>query len=162
VKEFISVGGPKTFLSLSKKTFEDKDINELVQELLKATEDSIDELSTFDEYRQEVLSGSLVASPAHDSEKFWKQNIDRFEEGDFKLVNSLLALCKGSNFKVQTIALKDIGNFVIHHTEGRSVITELGGKGIVMSLMESGDEDVRSQALNCTQKIMLQNWAYIQ
>jgi len=162
VNDFISVGGPKTLSNIQKRNYDDEDIPLLLNELVKHMEDHIDELSTFHEYSQEVRSGQLDTSPAHDSQKFWVQYIDKFEENSFYILKELIKLLRSPNLKTQSIALKDIGNFVIHHKEGRDVINGLDVKSTIMSLMESHDEEVKSQAITCTQKIMLQNWAYLQ
>lgn len=162
VSDFISVGGPKTLANIQKRNYDDEDIPVLLHELVKSTEDFIDELSTFAEYSQEVRSGQLEKSPTHDSQKFWIQNIDKFEENDFYILKELIKLLKSPNLQTQAIAIKDVGNFVIHHKDGRDIAARLGAKSIVMALMESSDEEVKSQAITCTQKIMLQNWQFLQ
>lgn len=42
--------------------------------------------SSFDEYVTEVKSGRLQWNPVHKSEKFWKENILRFNEKNFELL----------------------------------------------------------------------------
>ena len=75
-----------------KRNFEDKDIAEDLKALLDATERFIEEISSFDEYRQEVLSGRLQWSPVHDSEKFWKENLNKFEQNNFFIIRELIKL----------------------------------------------------------------------
>jgi len=161
LNDFISLGGPKTLQNISKRTFEDEDVTNMVNESLKNMEHYIDEMSTFSEYSQEVRSGQLESTPTHESTKFWNQNIEKFEENNFNILKLLIQLLKSPNLKTQTIALKDIGSFVINHKDGRNIVNDLGAKTIIMGLMESNDEEVRLQALSTTQKLMLQNWAYL-
>eukprot|EP01080_Neovahlkampfia_damariscottae_P001263 gene1263-11350_t len=146
VNSIISIGLPKTLLNLSRNQFSDSDILELVNELHRKTESWIDELSSFDEYRQEVLSGQLEWSPVHKSTKFWQQNLDHFEENGYAIIKELLKLIKESK-KSKTIEI---------------AIHDIGGKTLIMSLMEHDDESVRNAALLCTQRIMLQKWAFLQ
>ena len=42
--------------------------------------------SSFDEYSAEVRSGRLEWSPAHRSEKFWRDNVTRLNEKDFEIL----------------------------------------------------------------------------
>jgi hypothetical protein len=42
------------------------------------------------------------------------------------------------------------------------VVVDLGGKSIIMGLMEHDDENVKNAALLCTQRIMVQKWAFLQ
>lgn len=42
-------------------------------------------MSSFDKYRQEVLSGSLDWTPMHKDPSFWKENVNRFEENEFQV-----------------------------------------------------------------------------
>jgi hypothetical protein len=42
--------------------------------------------SSFELYREEVMSGNLVWSLVHRSEKFWRENVGRFEENNFKVL----------------------------------------------------------------------------
>jgi V-type H+-transporting ATPase subunit H len=47
---------------------------------------SIQDLSSFDEYCTEIRSGRLNWSPVHKSEKFWRENSQRFNEKNFELI----------------------------------------------------------------------------
>jgi len=42
--------------------------------------------SSFDEYYTELRGGRLLWSPVHKSEKFWRENAQRFNEKSFELV----------------------------------------------------------------------------
>ena len=47
---------------------------------------SVQDLSSFDEYCTEIRSGRLQWSPVHKSEKFWRENAQRFNEKNFELI----------------------------------------------------------------------------
>lgn len=38
------------------------------------------ELSSFDKYKREVLSGSLAWTPIHTEPQFWLQNVNHFDD----------------------------------------------------------------------------------
>ena len=60
-------------------------------------------LSSFDEYKKEVLSGELDWTPPHKSETFWHENVQLFDEDDFRLVKTLKVLAGSDNQKVASI-----------------------------------------------------------
>ena len=60
---------------------------------------------------------------------------------------------------VSAIACYDIGEFVRHYPNGRSIAKRLGAKELVMGLIEHENVDVQRNALQCVSKIMVQNWA---
>lgn len=45
--------------------------------------------STFEEYSSEVETGKLAWSPPHKSEVFWKDNAQRLNEQDYRLLRSV-------------------------------------------------------------------------
>jgi hypothetical protein len=76
--------------------------------------------SSFELYKEEVMSGNLVWSLVHRSEKFWRENVGRFEENNFKVLGVLLELIRSSNNpQVLAIACYDLGEFVRFHPRGR-------------------------------------------
>jgi V-type H+-transporting ATPase subunit H len=42
-------------------------------------------LSSFEQYKAEVLSGGLDWTPMHKDASFWRENIGKFEENDFQV-----------------------------------------------------------------------------
>jgi hypothetical protein len=56
----------------------------------------IQDLSSFDKYKKEVLSGSLDWTPMHTSELFWRQSVSAFEDKDFQILRVLLKLIESS------------------------------------------------------------------
>mmetsp|Transcript_5211 Transcript_5211/g.19496 ORF Transcript_5211/g.19496 Transcript_5211/m.19496 type:complete len:504 (-) Transcript_5211:2205-3716(-) len=158
VSNMISVSVPKTLLSLKKRNFEDSDISQLLTEIFEKIEVQIDELSSFDEYRQEVLSGHLVWSPVHTSQKFWKENLKKLQDDDFRMLRALAKILENS--KTQSplnlaIALHDLGMFVQFHPRGKRIVADLGAKNNIIILCEHENEEVKKQALSTTQKLLL-------
>jgi V-type H+-transporting ATPase subunit H len=70
---------------------EDPDIVEDVDYINKKLETLVMDVSTFDEYTLEITSNRLSWSPAHKSDKFWRENAQRLNENNFYLVRLVVA-----------------------------------------------------------------------
>lgn len=92
IMDIVRVSVPKTLSNLLKRNFEDKDIHEDLKELVDLLDQYIEDISSFDEYRQEVLSGRLQWTPVHESEKFWKENLNKLEQDNFFIIRELIKL----------------------------------------------------------------------
>ncbi|EFC48228.1 vacuolar ATP synthase subunit H [Naegleria gruberi] len=162
VTAMVNVSVPKTLLNLQKRSFEDKDITEELKSLSENLDAHIDEISSFDDYRQEVLSGHLEWTPVHSSEKFWKENMDKMEQNNFYILRELIKLLDDeSNTDNLAIGCHDIGEFVRYHNRGKRVVTDLGAKARILQLMEHPNDEVKKYALECCQKIMIKNYDLI-
>ncbi|CAK9294055.1 unnamed protein product [Gordionus sp. m RMFG-2023] len=65
-----------------------------IQYLAKTLQEAVHDLSTFDEYTSEVKSGFLEWSPVHKSQRFWNENIEKFNDKGFELVKILVQILK--------------------------------------------------------------------
>eukprot|EP00040_Diaphanoeca_grandis_P023876 m.130458 g.130458 ORF g.130458 m.130458 type:complete len:483 (+) comp29481_c0_seq1:107-1555(+) len=119
-----------------------------------------DEMSTFDEYTNEVTSGRLEWSPVHRSDRFWRENAMRLNEDQYKLIKILIQLLETSvDPLVLAVAAHDIGQYVRCYPQGKKTIEKLRGKTHVMKLMHHSDQNVRRESLIAVQKMMTQNWS---
>jgi len=159
----INAGLLKPIDSLSHKNWADEDIVNDLKTVNEALQRNLAELSSFDILKSEISSGSLEWSPVHKSEKFWKENVHRFEEDNYKALKSLKdILTSSSDPLVLAVACFDIGEFARFHPRGKVIVGELGVKLPIMNLMEkSSDAEVRKQALLAVQKLMVTNWEYL-
>ena len=73
-------------MQVSQNQLEDQEIKEDIDFLDKRMESLVVDVSTFDEYTLEVVSNRLSWSPAHKSDKFWRENAQRLNENNFFLV----------------------------------------------------------------------------
>ncbi|KAL8182143.1 UNVERIFIED_CONTAM: V-type proton ATPase subunit H [Gekko kuhli] len=64
----------KQLENLEQQKYDDEDISEDIKFLLEKLGESVQDLSSFDEYSSELKSGRLEWSPVHKSEKFWREN----------------------------------------------------------------------------------------
>lgn len=166
VAEMVGVGMLKTLNQLSRRKFGDEDIPVFIAELIAALDKSMEVLTSFSEYRGEVLSRSLEWTPVHTSAKFWKENARRFEDGTYEVLNALGQIILNTRSDLSlAVACHDLGEVVRYHPTGRNLLTlptMAGVKEHVMGLMSSANPEVAKEALLCTQKIMVQRWEYIQ
>ncbi|KAL1241260.1 V-type proton ATPase subunit [Trichinella pseudospiralis] len=124
------------------KTVDDQEFTEDMEFLADRLQSSVQDLSSFDEYLTEVKSGRLQWSPVHKSEKFWKENTQRFNEKNFEVLSKILIkiLEVGDDPLILCVAAHDLGEYVRHYPRGKTVIEQLNGK---------------------TMKIMVHNWEYL-
>ncbi|XP_015329916.1 V-type proton ATPase subunit H isoform X1 [Bos taurus] len=152
----------KQLENLEQQKYDDEDISEDIKFLLEKLGESVQDLSSFDEYSSELKSGRLEWSPVHKSEKFWRENAARLNEKNYELLKILTKLLEVSDDpQVLAVAAHDVGEYVRHYPRGKRVIEQLGGKQLVMNHMHHEDQQVRYNALLAVQKLMVHNWEYL-
>jgi len=128
--------------------WKDEDISSDLNALNNSLASNILILSSYDEYKREVLKRELEWSTVHRSEKFWHENFHRFEEDNNKILLILKELLSSPSPKVRAIACFDIGEFVKWHPSGKNIITKLEMKVPIMRLMME-DKDSEYQSMQC-------------
>ncbi|KAL9925675.1 V-type proton ATPase subunit H isoform X3 [Glossina fuscipes] len=147
---------------LEQRRFDDEDISADVEYLTQRLQNSVQDLSSFDEYATELRSARLEWSPVHKSAKFWRENAQRLNEKNYELLRILVHLLETSKDPIiLSVACFDIGEYVRHYPRGKHVLEQLGGKQIVMQLLGHEDPNVRYEALLAVQKLMVHNWEYL-
>ncbi|XP_076056448.1 V-type proton ATPase subunit VhaSFD isoform X2 [Oratosquilla oratoria] len=147
---------------LAQRKFEDEDITADIEYLNEKLQNSIQDLSSFEEYCSEVKSGRMEWSPVHKSEKFWRENAGRLNEKNYELLKILINLLETSkDALVLSVACHDIGEYTRHYSRGKRVLEQLGGKQWVMQHLTHDDPNVRYEALLAVQKLMVHNWEYL-
>lgn len=149
-------------LQQSGQKFEDPDLVADMEFLTQKLQESVQDLSSFDEYANEVRSGRLEWSPVHASDRFWRENAHRLNEKNYELLKILVRLLESSQDPlVLSVAAHDLGEYVRHYSRGKVIAENLGGKHLVMQKLAHEDPDVRYNALLCVQKLMVQHWEYL-
>lgn len=147
---------------LEARKFDDPDIQEDLAFLQEKLQESVQDLSSFDEYVTEVKSGRLEWSPVHKSDRFWRENAIRLNEKNYELLKILVRLLEGSKDPlILSVAAHDIGEYVRYYPRGKNVIEQLGAKHLVMQYLTHEDPNVRYEALIAVQKLMVHNWEYL-
>lgn len=154
--DLVEAGLLKIVTSRAQQNWEDEDISALLTWLEESLRAHILDLSNFDKYKKEVLSGSLDWSPMHTSEQFWRENVCLFEERDFQILRVLLKLLESSRQpRTLAVACHDLGQFITYYPAGKGIVTDLKGKERVLHLVQHPDPEVQKNALLATQKILL-------
>eukprot|EP00981_Chlorochromonas_danica_P010043 scaffold2953_cov187-Ochromonas_danica.AAC.8 len=118
------------------------------------------ELSTFERWASEILSGGLRWGILH-TEKFWRENAKFVEADNFALLRSLIIHLSNPDPTIACIALYDLGEFTRFYPNGRVVVARLGGKDVVMKMLTSENEEVQKHVLQCISKLMVNNWDHL-
>jgi V-type H+-transporting ATPase subunit H len=152
----------KSLELLQEKKYDDTELIEDMEFLTEQLQLSVQDLSSFDEYAAELKSGRLQWSPVHKSEKFWRENAQRFNEKNFEMLKILIKILEvAQDPLILCVASHDVGEYVRHYPRGKNVIDKLEGKQLVMKLLTHEDPNVRYHALLAVQKIMVHNWEYL-
>ncbi|CAB3380459.1 Hypothetical predicted protein [Cloeon dipterum] len=147
---------------LEQRKFDDEDIQSDIEFLNEKLHNSVQDLSSFDEYATELKSGRLEWSPVHKSAKFWRENAGRLNEKNYELLHILIKILETSRDPLKlSVASFDIGEYVRHYPRGKNIIEQLGAKQLVMQLLGHEDYNVRYEALLAVQKLMVHNWEYL-
>jgi len=163
VDAMVDAGILKPLESFKQRNWGDDDLIEDLAVVYEAVQKGLTLLSSFDMYKKEVMSGKLdFSSPAHRSEKFWRENVLKFEDDHCRVLLVLKELLRSSlDTAVLPVACYDVGEFSRFHPRGRNLISQLGLKEPLMLLMASGDPETKKQALLALQKVMVTNWEYL-
>lgn len=73
----------------------------------------------------------------------------------------LVSLLSSPDDETVSIACYDLGEWARFYPNGRSLVKKLGGKDIVMGLIDSENPEVARNALQCVSKIMVTNWEFV-
>jgi len=151
----------KVVQSLSLRGFEDEELRSTLEELEEDLRARRKEASSWQRYKDEVMSGSLEWSAAHRDEGFWRECATKLTDNNCQILRVLIKLIDGSEVmdpRTLAVACHDIGEFAVHYPAGRFLANDLGGKEHSMRLMSHEDEEVRKSALQCVQKLLVSSW----
>eukprot|EP00744_Colponema_vietnamica_P001028 GILI01001758.1.p1 GENE.GILI01001758.1~~GILI01001758.1.p1 ORF type:complete len:462 (-),score=140.85 GILI01001758.1:589-1899(-) len=160
VELMVDRGLHKVVELMEKKKFSDEDLMAdlvIVKDILAH---NMKEFSSIERYLKELEAGVLEWSPVH-TDKFWRENVMRFEDQEFKLFKQLASLLQITDAKTLAVACYDVGEFARFHPQGKSVCQRLSVKSDVMKLMSHVDPDVSKHALLAVQKMMVTQWEHI-
>lgn len=148
------------------RTFDDKDIIDLLDEINETVEKKLTETTSIQCYLDEMKSGRMRWSPMHRSEQFWTENITVFENDNWALVRKLKGIIndKSADQTCVSVACFDLGEVARYHPLGRKVMNDLGIKNDLLELSNTSNNmpEVNKNAIYALQKIMLHRWDLIQ
>merc|ERR1719161_2354727 len=143
--------------SLEFEKWRDAELYDEIREVCQKISKEVNFLSSFDRYERELQTGQLTWGFIH-SDKFWSENIMKFDTNQFSAVKKLAALLSITSPTTLAVACHDLGEFVQLHPLGKMKAAELNVKDKVMELMAHVDRDVQRESLLCCQKLMLNKW----
>eukprot|EP00053_Salpingoeca_punica_P004979 m.52050 g.52050 ORF g.52050 m.52050 type:complete len:455 (+) comp13035_c0_seq1:52-1416(+) len=148
---------------VEQKMFADEELMDDAKFLLGRLQERFEKMSSFDEYSSEVMTGPLEWSPVHKSIRFWKENVTRFNDDNYKLLRMLVEYLKSkqSSSECIAVAIHDLGEYARHYPAGKRALDSLQAKICVTGLIEHEDSAVRYEALIALQKMMTNNWEYL-
>ena len=160
VKHYLLASGLETTKQLLERKWADNELKDDLNTMLEILNEAVTTLTTFDEYTNELNTKTFVWSPSHKSEEFWYENIDEFKKNDWKLLKQIIALLSERTddskrlYQNQTIVCYDIGQMIKQAPETARALDKIGGKAIVMNLMNSPNSNVKYEALRTTQQLV--------
>lgn len=84
--QMLDAGFIRVLDNIRLRNWKDQEMEKNLEELNESLQAVLQEMSSWERYRSEILSGNLEWSPVHRSEKFWKENATRFEENEFEIL----------------------------------------------------------------------------
>jgi V-type H+-transporting ATPase subunit H len=147
------------------KRWADEDIDADLAALQTYLEDKVNDLTSFDVYKYELLGMKLDwSSPVHRSERFWRTNVNRFDEDDYAALKQLRLILTSpdSSATVLAVASWDVGEIIRQHPQRKFVLQKVDLKTPVMALLHHPSEEVKKESLLALQKIMVTNWESLQ
>jgi V-type H+-transporting ATPase subunit H len=161
--DMIGCGLIKSIDLLKERQWTDPDFLDDLKVLHKLLHENYKEMTTWDVYKAELDSGHLEWGVVH-TETFFRHNVMRMEgpDSDFSCLKRLILLAAGDNEDVAAVACFDIGEFVRHYPNGRTIAKRLGAIHVVMTLLNHEHVDLQRHALLCISKLMVRNWEAVQ
>lgn len=132
----------KVIDTLLKGNIKDNQTLDDIKSVGEIMEQNIKILTSFEKYEKELNRGYFDWSPVH-SEKFWKENVKRFEDDDFKMIKKLITFLDTNNKKNVAIACFDLGEFCRFHPFGKTVLESLKAKDKIVIKAKSDDSSIR-------------------
>lgn len=114
----------KLVASLLAQKQSDKEFIEDLQALQAALETEVNEMSSWDRYKTEALSGQLDWSPPHRSEHFWREYAGMFEENHWEVLLKLRDILQNPNStpRALSVCCFDIGEFARYHPRAKQFV----------------------------------------
>lgn len=161
IELMVDAGLMKITDNILKGVIKDEETLADIENVGQTLERNLKILSSFEKYVKELRSGVLEWSPVH-SERFWRENVRKFEENEFDLIKKLRDLLHTSSPEVLTknkaIICYDLGEFCRFHPFGKITLENLHVKNSILELINDPEPTVKEQALVAIQKIMLHSW----
>lgn len=161
IKFLILIGNIEPVLNnLQNRKWSDDELIEDLEKLSSKISDVYSNLTSFDEYLQELNSKNLRNSPTHSNDEFFIDNLSKFQDSNYKIFKQLIELLDfdGNDSSNYAFILNDIGKILKLDSKAIDVLNELHKKTKIMELLNHKNSEVRYAALKTTQLIVSQTF----
>ncbi|KAH3666622.1 hypothetical protein WICMUC_005606 [Wickerhamomyces mucosus] len=144
--------------NLKERKWTDEELIEDLERLSVSFQEVSSQLSSFDEYLQELQSKSFKNSPVHNKESFFIDHLVKFQESNYKLLKELLNLLSdeivAKNSTNYVYILRDISKIIKLDSNAIEVIVNENKKLDIMKLLNDKNSQVKYEALIVTQLLV--------
>lgn len=159
VKQLILIDGFHPVLNnLKQRKWTDLELIDDLENLSCTFEEVAKDLTSFDEYLQELKTKTFRNSPVHSNETFFVEHLEKFQNGKYSLFKQLLSLLTDEEIKHNPTALVlilgDITKILKLDDRAVDIVNDDGRKLDVMSLLAQKDTGVKFAALSVTQVLV--------
>ena len=165
-QQMIDVGILAALRSVVDRVWPDPDIHTDAQHVLDTLQRDCDALSSWDQFRQDVLSRSLSwSNTCHTDPAFWKNNSKYFEKNNGAVIQALVGLLEeqlggtasiGDLYSAEVLACacRDVGQIALAHPRGYAMLGEEAKRHCLLAA-QLPDEEIRKEALLAVQQLMV-------
>lgn len=161
VSFLILIGNIQPILNnLKNRKWSDDELIEDLETLSNKVSDVFTNLTSFDEYLQELNSNFFKNSPTHSNDEFFIDNLNHFQESNYKIFKQLIDLLdyQGNDSNQFTFILNDIGKILKLDSKAIDILNDQNKKTRIMELLNHKNSEVRYAALKATQLIVSQSF----
>ncbi|ODV72538.1 H(+)-transporting V1 sector ATPase subunit H, partial [Cyberlindnera jadinii NRRL Y-1542] len=149
-----------TLSNLKERKWSDEELIEDLDVLYNSVQDVYSQLTSFDEYLQELDSKQFKNSPVHSNDEFFMDNLEKFQDNNYKVFKQLLKLLDVPHMEPKSLVLVlgDIGRILKLDPKSIEILSKVDKKHTIMDLLNHKNSEVRYQALKATQFIVSQTF----
>lgn len=148
-----------TLKNLKERKWSDEELIADLDILYSSVQDVYSQLTSFDEYLQELASKQFKNSPVHSSDTFFLDNLSKFQDNRYKVFKELLSLLDvDMEAKSYVLLLSDIAKVLKLDPKAIEILNREEKKHKIMELLNHKNSEVRYEALKATQFIVSQTF----
>jgi V-type H+-transporting ATPase subunit H len=148
-----------TLNNLKERKWSDEELIDDLDVLYNSVQEVYSQLTSFDEYLQELATKKFRNSPVHSNDEFFLDNLSKFQDNGYKVFKQLLNLLdEKMEPKSYVLVLSDIGKILKLDSKAIDVLNKEEKKHKIMELLNYTNSEVRYEALKATQFIVSQTF----
>ncbi|KAL0232023.1 hypothetical protein PCE1_003019 [Barthelona sp. PCE] len=126
---------------LKERSFKDKDIVVMVQDLLEFFTTYKLNLTNWELYKKEIYTKNIKMSFIHESNFFWKEYNEYFITNNFEILNLIIGYLNDVDFalKKKKILIEDLIKFSSFNQFGKTLLIKKGVKQTLLAIYENSE-----------------------